>query len=130
MVRSLPFALALAFLFVGLLMGCELVRTPEECEEDLQAMQAVVAEAVAAGLSCQSDSDCVMMDVSNACYGACPVAVSILSYEQIGREIRDAEQLYCRQYGEECGYAQPLCPELKTACVQGSCRMVDPMEGL
>jgi len=117
-------------LMMGLIVGCELVRTPEDCDADLQAMQQVVVEAVNTGLSCHTNSDCVALDVTNGCFGACPVAVSRDALTTIQTQISDADKAYCRNYAEQCGYSLPLCVESAPACVQGSCQMVDPMAGL
>lgn len=117
-------------LMMFLVIGCELVRTPEDCDADLQAMQQVVTEAVASGLSCQMDSDCVALNVSNGCFGACPVAVSRDALNSIQTQVTDADKTYCKNYAEQCGYSTPLCPESMPACIQGTCQMQDPMAGL
>lgn len=116
--------------FVSMLLGCELVRTPEECDADLEAMQQAVTDAVASGLSCQLDSDCIVMDVSNGCFGACPVSVGRDHYSTVISQVEDADRTYCKNYADQCGYSIPLCVEATAACIQGRCQLVDPLENL
>lgn len=115
----------LAALFASLLTGCEFVRTPDSCAVDFEAMVASVEDLVASGQDCRQDSDCIVMDTSNGCYGACPVAVNKLELSRLEKELRDADLTYCREYTEQCGYLAASCPALSIGCIQGQCRMLE-----
>ncbi len=117
-----------ALIGIGL-TACNLIRTPEECEADLSAMQDAVATSVDSGLACVNDSDCTVYDPSNGCFGSCPVAVNAGELPRIDQQIAQADERYCTGFGEQCGYTTPSCPELSPVCQAGRCALVDGAGG-
>jgi hypothetical protein len=111
------------------LVGCELMRTPEECEADLEEMHAEVDAAVSSGIACQRDTDCVLFNPTNNCYGACPVAVNANEMPRIEQDVLRADAELCRNFAEQCGYSTPSCPTLEPVCQQGQCVLIDRTEG-
>jgi len=103
--------------------GCDVDRGADLCELDEASMHEAVNSIVSSGQACQKDSDCVALDVSNGCYGACPVAVSATEITRLEDEIWEADFAFCTAFKEQCGYETPGCPALRPVCEQGQCRM-------
>ncbi len=121
------FALLLGMLLLLPATGCDYLRTEADCTADLDAMHDAVAMALGQGTSCRQDSDCVEMDVSNLCYGACPVAVHRADADFVVEAVEEAEAAFCPGFMEQCGYTTPQCPARTPVCRQGLCEMAEPL---
>ncbi len=116
--------LALVLAFLG---GCDYPRTQADCATDLEAMEAAVDLALEPGRVCEKDTDCVAMDISNDCYGACPVAVHRGEVDRVAAAVKEAEMAFCYGYMEQCGYTTPSCAERTPVCRAGRCEMAEPL---
>ena len=121
------FALLTVLLVLLSLGACDYLRTEADCAADADAMHDAVAMALDGGTACRQDSDCVAMDVSNLCYGTCPVAVHRADVDRVSKAIDDAESALCEVYMEQCGYSTPQCPARSPVCNQGRCEMAEPL---
>ena len=109
------------------LSACGYVRTDADCAADLDAMREAVSTALEGATACVQDTDCVDMDVSNLCYGTCPVAVNRADVDYVDKVIGEAESAFCTGYMEQCGYTTPECPVRTPVCNHGRCEMAEPL---
>jgi hypothetical protein len=93
------------------------------CATMQQALSALVADLIDAAKSCQSDSDCVLVDVSTACQGACPAAINGDMKADTLAALAAFDEGVCKafDYAAMCGYSTPKCMAPKLSCQAGSC---------
>ena len=91
------------------------------CDNDGAAAFDHIDVAISQNLSCEIAEDCVEVQTSTNCQGACPVYVSIEGATTVEDAISEADALYCPEVGGDCAYATPGCQALPPACVDGMC---------
>lgn len=92
------------------------------CDNMKSALQALLPPYVD-GSTCQGDEDCTTVDVSTACQGACPLAVSVGVKDEVAKAVGWFDDNVCKphDFATNCGYSTPKCMAPNPGCKAGKC---------
>lgn len=101
--------------------GCE----PDDkmCDERLAKMLRKTERLVRRTNRCESDEQCMRVDTSTGCQGACGEWISRMYVVPFDRRLDRIDRRVCGTYQDDgCPYATPGCIADRGACVRGRCR--------
>ena len=97
-------------------------RCGDNCEERASKTRNMVDAAIAANKSCRVDADCVLINLSTDCYGACSGSVAATGAEEVRDAFSEANRSYCSGYVDDgCPFITPECLPVAVVCKEGTC---------
>ena len=99
------------------------------CGEHAREARDRVEAARLAHLTCHTDADCTLFDVSTSCGGECPQPVAAAGVSALRAQVAEVDRALCGSFAVDgCPVASPGCAPGAAVCREGSCRL-EPRTG-
>ncbi len=98
------------------------------CKNKNKSATEAIAEAVTKAMVCSADADCLIVQTSTKCRGACGEAVNKANKDTVTTVVKWVDANICAVAGPDspCPYATPGCIAPKPGCVNKACVYMKP----